>query len=44
MRASQNASLELLDKSAGYQAIVMNPIIIVVAAFFEKRPGNYRGQ
>ena len=47
MRASQNASLdELLDKSAGYQAIchAEPDHHEAIEAFFEKRPGNYREQ
>ena len=45
MRASQNASLdELLDKSAGYQAIchAEPDHHEAIEAFFAKRPGNYR--
>ena len=47
MRASQNASLdELLDKSAGYQAIchAEPDHHEAIEAFFEKRPGNYRSE
>lgn len=45
MRASQNASLdELLDKSAAFQAVchAEPDHQEAVAAFFEKRAGNYR--
>ena len=45
MRASQNASLdELLDKSAAFQAVchAEPDHAEAVAAFFEKRPGQYR--
>ena len=45
MRASQNATLdELLDKSAAFQAVchAEPDHAEAVAAFFEKRPGNYR--
>ena len=45
MRASANASLdELLDKSAAFQAVchAEPDHAEAVAAFFEKRPGNYR--
>ena len=45
MRASENASLdELLDKSAVFQAVchAEPDHAEAVAAFFEKRPGNYR--
>ena len=45
MRASENASLdELLDKSATFQAVchAEPDHAEAVAAFFEKRPGNYR--
>ena len=47
MRASQNASLdELLDKSAAFQAIchAEPDHQEAVAAFFEKRQGNYRSE
>ncbi len=47
MRASENASLdELLDMSATYQAVchAEPDHAEAVAAFFEKRPGNYRAE
>ena len=47
MRASQNASLdELLDKSAGYQAIchAEPDHYEAIEAFFEKRSGSYRSE
>ena len=47
MRASQNSSLdELLDKSAAFQAVchAEPDHAEAVAAFFEKRPGNYRAE